>query len=211
MFLPTWQYLAETHTDLFVNVVFVLRRHGLDMSGGRLPKRLFSCYNSTPVKTSQQQDLPTSNRLDNEGLSDDEERFSLLSPIYDDSFDSDEDLEPSASQNSSPVLSYKSNVSPVRCFSCLLFWYISQRTLLKTEHRTAVYRTAGDFVTDVSCREHLQIKFWVEVMSLLRVHPVSVHGNCGWSGKPKKSVLICKRKQERQADVDLVYCSWSLF
>lgn len=91
------------------------------------------------------------------------------------------------------------------------FDIISQRTLLKTEHRTALYRTAGDFVTDVSCREHLQIKFWVEVMSLLRVHPVSLHGNCGWSGKPKKSVLICKRKQMRQADVYLVYCSWSLF
>lgn len=130
-FLLPWQYLAETHTDLFVNVVFVLRRHGLDMSGGSLPKRLYSCYNSTPVKTSQKQDLPTSNRLDNEVLSDDEERFSLLSPIYDDSFDSDVDLEPSASQNSSPVLSNKSGVSPVRCCSCLLFWCNQPANIVK--------------------------------------------------------------------------------
>lgn len=89
------------------------------MPGGAVPNRLSSCYNSTPVKTSQKQDFPTSNRLDKEVLSDDDddddERFSCLSPIYNDSFDSDEDLEPSASQNGSPVGSNKSSVSPVRC------------------------------------------------------------------------------------------------
>uniref|UniRef100_A0A674MM84 Coiled-coil domain-containing protein n=1 Tax=Takifugu rubripes TaxID=31033 RepID=A0A674MM84_TAKRU len=85
------------------------------MPGGAVPNRLSSCYNSTPVKTSQKQDFSPSNRLDKEVLSDDDERFSFLSPIYNDSFDSDEDLEPSASQNVSPVGSNKSSVSPVRC------------------------------------------------------------------------------------------------
>lgn len=80
-----------------------------------MPNHLSSCYNSTPVKTSQKQDFPSSNRLDKEVLSDDDERFSFLSPIYNDSFDSDEELEPRASQNGSPVGSNTSSVSPVRC------------------------------------------------------------------------------------------------
>lgn len=91
------------------------------MPGGKLPNRPSACYNSTPVKTSQTQDVLTSHRFDSEVLSDNEDRFSLLSPIYSDSSDSDEDLEPSASQNSSPVLSNTSSVSPIRCGECLLF------------------------------------------------------------------------------------------
>lgn len=57
------------------------------------------------------------------------------------------------------------------------------------------------FVTDVSYREADQIKYRVEMTSL-RVHPLSVRGSFGWSGKPKKTVLICKGKQRRQAMVD---------
>ena len=84
------------------------------MSGGRLPNRPSSCYSSTPVKTTQKQAFPSSNRSDNDVLSDDEERFSFLSPIYSSSSNSDEDLEPSELQDSSPVRSNKSSVSPVR-------------------------------------------------------------------------------------------------
>lgn len=108
-------YLAETYTNQnFVNVVF-FSRHCLDMSGGRLPNRPSSCYSSTPVKTSQKQAFPASNRSDNEVLSDDEERFSLLSPIYSGSSNSDEDLDPSDPHNSSPVRSNTSSVWPLRC------------------------------------------------------------------------------------------------
>lgn len=74
-------------------------------------------FSSTPVKTSQGQDLHTSKGLDDGVLSDDEDTFSLLSPIYHDSFDSDEDLEPSPPQHTSPGQSVnsRSSVSPVRC------------------------------------------------------------------------------------------------
>ncbi|KAI3371532.1 hypothetical protein L3Q82_024113 [Scortum barcoo] len=82
------------------------------MSGGRLPSCLASAskvFSSTPVKTSQGKD--TSKGLDDGLLSDDEDTFSLLSPIYHDSFDSDEDPEFSPAQQSDSRLS----VSPVRC------------------------------------------------------------------------------------------------
>ncbi|XP_056271746.1 coiled-coil domain-containing protein 34 [Pseudoliparis swirei] len=81
------------------------------MSGGRLPSCPASVsrgFSSTPVKTSQGKDF-TSKGLDDGVLSDDEDTFSLLSPIYHDSFDSDEDLEPRRSDDS------KLSVSPVRC------------------------------------------------------------------------------------------------
>lgn len=73
-------------------------------------------FSSTPVKTSQGQDFHTSGGLDNGVVSDDEDTFSLLSPIYHDSFDSDEDLEPSSPQHSSPMQNHKSrsSVSPDR-------------------------------------------------------------------------------------------------
>ncbi|XP_068459517.1 coiled-coil domain-containing protein 34 [Clinocottus analis] len=81
------------------------------MSGGRMPSGPASVskgFCSTPVKTSQGKDF-TSKALDDGVLSDDEDTFSLLSPIYHDSFDSDEDFEPSHSDDS------RLSVSPVRC------------------------------------------------------------------------------------------------
>ncbi|XP_032379142.1 coiled-coil domain-containing protein 34 [Etheostoma spectabile] len=89
------------------------------MSGGRMPNCPASAsqgFSSTPVKTSQGKD--TSKGLDDGILSDDEDTFSLLSPIYHDSFDSDEDLEPSPAQQTSPRQKDNNSslsVSPVRC------------------------------------------------------------------------------------------------
>lgn len=167
------------------------------MSGGRLPNRPSSCYSSTPVKTSQKQAFPTPQRLDSDVLSDDEERFSLLSPIYSGSSDSDEDLEPSDAHVSSPFRSNTSSVSPVRCCLCLLFSISQPRNSVRTdfiEHPVI-------FVADVSYRGDHMIKYVVEMTSL-RVCPLSVRGSCGWSGKPKKTVWACKRRQRRQAIVD---------
>uniref|UniRef100_A0A1A8NR60 Coiled-coil domain containing 34 n=1 Tax=Nothobranchius rachovii TaxID=451742 RepID=A0A1A8NR60_9TELE len=48
-------------------------------------------FSSTPVKTRQRADFQVSEGLDDGVLSDDEDTFSLLSPIYHDSFDSDEE------------------------------------------------------------------------------------------------------------------------
>ncbi|XP_037623843.1 coiled-coil domain-containing protein 34 [Sebastes umbrosus] len=90
------------------------------MSGGRMPDCPASAskgFSSTPVKASQGKDLHTSKGLDDGVLSDDEDTFSLLSPIYHDSFDSDEDLELSPAQQTSPRQSDTSrlSVSPDRC------------------------------------------------------------------------------------------------
>ncbi|XP_044047845.1 coiled-coil domain-containing protein 34 isoform X2 [Siniperca chuatsi] len=89
------------------------------MSGRRMPNCPASAskgFSSTPVKTSQGKDFHTSKGLDDGVLSDDEDTFSLLSPIYHDSFDSDEDLEPSPAQQTSPRQSNsRLSVSPVRC------------------------------------------------------------------------------------------------
>lgn len=168
------------------------------MSGGRLPNRPSSCYSSTPVKSSQKQAFPTSHRLDSDVLSDDEDRFSLLSPIYSGSSDSDEDLEPSDAHISSPVRSNTSSVSPVRCCLCLLFSINQPRNLVRTDF---IEQTGFFFVADVSYRGDHMIKYVVEMTSL-RVCPLSVRGSCGWSGKPKKTVRACKRRQRRQAIVD---------
>ncbi|XP_018519517.1 coiled-coil domain-containing protein 34 isoform X1 [Lates calcarifer] len=75
-------------------------------------------FSSTPLKTSRGKDFHTPRGLDDGVISDDEDTFSLLSPIYHDSFDSDEeDLEPSPAEQTSPGQSDISglNVSPVRC------------------------------------------------------------------------------------------------
>lgn len=73
-------------------------------------------FSSTPVKTSQGRSLHPSRSLDEEVISDNEDTFSLLSPIYHDSFDSDEDLEPIPAEQTSPRHSYNSGrgISPVR-------------------------------------------------------------------------------------------------
>ncbi|XP_022069450.1 coiled-coil domain-containing protein 34 isoform X2 [Acanthochromis polyacanthus] len=85
------------------------------MSGGRMPNCPASVskgFSSTPIKTSLGKDIHTSKALDDGILSDDEDTFSLLSPIYHDSFDSDEeDLESVSARQTSPRLS----TSPVRC------------------------------------------------------------------------------------------------
>ncbi|XP_070687357.1 coiled-coil domain-containing protein 34 [Pempheris klunzingeri] len=92
------------------------------MSAGRMPNCPASAskgFSSTPVKTRHGKDLhtPLHKGLDDDVLSDDEDTFSLLSPIYHDSFESDEDLEPSPTQQASPRRSPSSRLSasPVRC------------------------------------------------------------------------------------------------
>lgn len=132
----------------------IFRGHWLDMSGGRLPNRPSSCYSSTPVKTSQKQAFPTSQRLDSDVLSDDEERFSLLSPIYSGSSDSDEDLEPSDAHISSPFRSNTSSVSPVRCCLCLLFSINQPRNSVRADF----IEQPVIFVADVSYRGDHMIK-----------------------------------------------------
>uniref|UniRef100_A0A3P8SUC9 Coiled-coil domain containing 34 n=1 Tax=Amphiprion percula TaxID=161767 RepID=A0A3P8SUC9_AMPPE len=96
-------------------VIPCLGRHRLVMSGGRMPSCPASAskgFSSTPVKTSLGKDIHASKGLDDGILSDDEDTFSLLSPIYHDSFDSDEeDLESVPARHASPRLS----TSPVRC------------------------------------------------------------------------------------------------
>lgn len=74
-------------------------------------------FSSTPVKTAQGKYFhPTMQSADGV-LADDEDTFSLLSPIYHDSFDSDEeDLDPSKVQQMSPRQHTNSrlSISPVR-------------------------------------------------------------------------------------------------
>nr|XP_046249972.1 coiled-coil domain-containing protein 34 isoform X2 [Scatophagus argus] len=99
----------------------VLRsRHRPVMPGGRMPNCPASAsegFSSTPVKTRHGEDFHKSKDMGDGVLSDDEDTFSLLSPIYHDSFDSDEDLEASPVQQTSPRQSDNSrvSVSPVRC------------------------------------------------------------------------------------------------
>ncbi|KAK5620162.1 hypothetical protein CRENBAI_001233 [Crenichthys baileyi] len=90
------------------------RRHRLLMSERRMPKFPASAskgFSSTPVKTNQEKNFHTVQGLDNGVVSDDEDTFSLLSPIYHDSFDSDEeDLGFIAAQQTSPRLSEDSRL-----------------------------------------------------------------------------------------------------
>lgn len=84
------------------------------MFAGRMPTSPASAskgFSSTPVKSSRGKDLHISNGIDDGVLSDDDDTFSLLSPIYHDSFDSDEDPEPRLAQQTSPP---RLSVSPVR-------------------------------------------------------------------------------------------------
>uniref|UniRef100_UPI0037E8A1BD coiled-coil domain-containing protein 34 n=1 Tax=Semicossyphus pulcher TaxID=241346 RepID=UPI0037E8A1BD len=90
------------------------------MSGRRMPNCPASAskgFSSTPVKANPGKDNHASKGFDDGVLSDDEDTFSLLSPIYHDSFESDEDLEHSPAQQTSPRHSDHSrlSVSPVRC------------------------------------------------------------------------------------------------
>eukprot|EP00064_Thunnus_orientalis_P005328 superscaffoldBa00000515_g5342 len=90
------------------------------MSGGRMPTSPASAskgFSSTPVKSSRGKDLHISNGMDDGVLSEDDDTFSLLSPIYHDSFDSDEDPELSPAQQTSPHRQSKTSrlsVSPDR-------------------------------------------------------------------------------------------------
>ncbi|XP_047452632.1 coiled-coil domain-containing protein 34 [Mugil cephalus] len=94
-------------------------RRRLVMSGGRMPNCPASAskgFSSTPVKTSQRKDPHISKGLEDGIISDDEDTFSLLSPIYHDSFDSDEeDQESIPDRLNSPRQSDESSSSPVRC------------------------------------------------------------------------------------------------
>ncbi|XP_058502326.1 coiled-coil domain-containing protein 34 [Solea solea] len=97
-------------------------RHQLAMmSGGRMPNCPASAskgFSSTPLKSSSGKEIPSPTGLEDGVLSDDEDTFSLLSPIYHDSFDSDEEeLELSVAELTSPRPSDHSelSISPVRC------------------------------------------------------------------------------------------------
>ncbi|XP_034021606.1 coiled-coil domain-containing protein 34-like [Thalassophryne amazonica] len=59
-------------------------------------------FSSTPVKSSFGKDVLLNRSFDDGILTEDEDTFSLLSPIYQDSFDSDEDLKSSSDRSSSP-------------------------------------------------------------------------------------------------------------
>ncbi|XP_038161459.1 coiled-coil domain-containing protein 34-like [Cyprinodon tularosa] len=91
------------------------------MAEGRMPKFPASAsegFSSTPVKSSQDKSYLPAKGLDNGVVSDDEDTFSLLSPIYHDSFDSDEEeLGSIPSQQTSPRHSEDSRLcaSPDRC------------------------------------------------------------------------------------------------
>ncbi|XP_071387171.1 coiled-coil domain-containing protein 34 [Centroberyx affinis] len=96
------------------------------MSARKMPSSPASAskgFSSTPLKYSSGKDLHRSRSVDDECvLSDDEDdTFSLLSPIYHDSFDSDEDLDAAAQQlprsETSPIQSDEArlSISPVRC------------------------------------------------------------------------------------------------
>ncbi|XP_040019153.1 coiled-coil domain-containing protein 34 isoform X2 [Gasterosteus aculeatus] len=108
--------VKKTTAKLFFNY---LRK---SMSGGRMPNCPASVsegFSSTPVKTAAGKDFNPPKSLDGDDgvLTDDEDTFSLLSPIYHDSFDSDEDLERSPAQLTSPGRSEPSGPSgsPARC------------------------------------------------------------------------------------------------
>lgn len=92
-------------------------------------------FSSTPVKSNDGKQVHTSNGMDHGVLSDDDEdTFSLLSPIYHDSFDSDEESDPGAAQQTSPRHHDDSNlsVSSVRYFFfCRLFDSDKQNTSLE--------------------------------------------------------------------------------
>ncbi|PWA24825.1 coiled-coil domain-containing protein 34 [Gambusia affinis] len=88
------------------------------MSEGRMPKILPSDsegFSSTPVKTSQDKDVHTAKYLDNGVVSDDEDTFSLLSPIYHDS--DEEELKYTTDQQPSPRHSkdWRLWATPARC------------------------------------------------------------------------------------------------
>ncbi|KAK5867696.1 hypothetical protein PBY51_012163 [Eleginops maclovinus] len=88
------------------------------MSGRKVPNFPASdsqCFSSTPVKTTQGKDLHISKGLDDDVLSDEEDTFSLLSPIYHDSFDSDEDLDHSLQTSPRQSNTSRLSLSPVRC------------------------------------------------------------------------------------------------
>ncbi|KAF7663623.1 hypothetical protein LDENG_00205710 [Lucifuga dentata] len=98
-------------------------RNRLAMSAERMPTCPASAaqgFSSTPLKSISRKDLHISRDLEDCVPSEDEDTFSLLSPIYHDSFDSDEEQELSPAQRldrsqTSPRQSHSSSISPVRC------------------------------------------------------------------------------------------------
>ncbi|KAM4572702.1 coiled-coil domain-containing protein 34 [Odontesthes bonariensis] len=98
----------------------VTQRRRLLMSEGSMPNCPAAAsehFSSTPVKTSQGKDFHNFKGLDNGIVSEDEDTFSLLSPIYHDSFDSEEEEPELAVHQTSPRQSgdSRSCKSPARC------------------------------------------------------------------------------------------------
>ncbi|XP_036007710.1 coiled-coil domain-containing protein 34 isoform X2 [Fundulus heteroclitus] len=104
------------------------RRHRLVMSVGKMPKFPASAsegFSSTPIKDKKRH---TAKGLDNGVVSDDEDTFSLLSPIYHDSFDSDEEeLGSILSQQTSPRHSEDSRLSASLARSELSRTHVKQK------------------------------------------------------------------------------------
>ncbi|KAM9754542.1 coiled-coil domain-containing protein 34 isoform 1-T1 [Menidia menidia] len=97
----------------------ITQRNRLQMSEEKIPTFPASAsehFSSTPVKTSKGKDFHISRGLDNDIVVEDEDTFSLLSPIYHDSYESDEEVE-GAGELTPPKKSYESR----RCKSSLRY------------------------------------------------------------------------------------------
>lgn len=114
-----WITSLSSHPMLCLNHWSFFDRQRLAMSVDRMPvcpALASEGFSSTPIKSSQKKDL---RRLSEDGVvSEDEDTFSLLSPIYHDSYESseEEELKLNHDEPTSPRLSDNSklNVSSVR-------------------------------------------------------------------------------------------------
>lgn len=131
----------------------------LVMSGERLPKD----FSSTPLK-----DFQPSKGFGDGILSDEEDTFSLLSPIYHDSFDSDEEELRSIpdQQTTSPRERDDSrlSISPLRCCRKAL-----DRVLACLQHDSFYI-----------CVYFIGVNYQKRFRSNLQLHLPSVRGKCGW-------------------------------
>lgn len=121
-------------------------------------------FSSTPVKCNYGSHSPTSDDMDHGVLSDDEDTFSLLSPVYHDSFDSDEE---DPGETPRPSLPYSGlSISPIR--------YPSSCDLSESHrHSTRMYYPQSLSPLDVSPQSPPQSRGWM-------FHLDSVPGKCGW-------------------------------
>ncbi|KAI4825163.1 hypothetical protein KUCAC02_020860 [Chaenocephalus aceratus] len=178
------------------------------MSGREMPNFPASasqCFSSTPVKTIQGKYLNISKGLDDDVLSDEEDTFSLLSPIYHDSFDSDEDLEPSP--RASPRLSDSSrlSLSPVRCelprtpsvqmldtavepLSAWEKWLEKQEQLLKLRKEEEDIQRQHEKQTEIEQKAQQKYKDWLQKKNQEKIE----------MEKKEKEEAALKEEQEKE-------------